>query len=533
MIRCKLLPFPVQALTLIWASLSLTACGSEARQGSAFTPDAGTSLADGGSTPTGDTGVITTPPLALTECPKSGSLTVCDLKLFGSARQPARDEPITLKGVVATTAPFAVSTDKDTQEVKLWGLFVQDPSLSPNQYAGVQVVFDPSLVESAPAEGDVVDIEGQYSLFGPDGGRPQAQVRVRTFSTTGHATVSPVAFASPELLAQGTSAEAYEGMLVQVSNVTATKLEVPSQSGSGVLFDAFEIDNTLVVSTEITTYRVQASEGFERITGVLRLGTSPFSAGLYLLTPRKGADIESKTPRVFLSSIPEIHQKPDHCTNNDQADSCVRARLSNVVVTAVGGYENATLRSLWAQDASIKDGRNAGIKIIYAKDDARYRPKVGENVDVEGRIQRYYGALQIYLPEILKGSGTSTITPVVVTSADLAAEATAGSNPYEGALVKVVDVEVTSVCIADQNGKDRGNWGLGDQIFVGSAFDYDYNGDLADCSDNKPCACDDHARPDDMRTKGDRFESVTGVVNYAYDRYRLEPRNSGDLKIAR
>lgn len=531
MTRRKLYLHAAQALPLSWALVCL-ACGSDSRQGSPLSPDAGTP-SDGGPAMTGDTGVITTPPLTVTECPKSQALTVCDLKLFGGARQPDRDEPVTLKGVVVTTPAFPISIDKDTQEVKLFALFVQDPSLDPNQYAGIEVVFPPSLSASAPNEGDVVDIEGQYNLFGPDGGRAQAQVKARTFTTTGRATISPITFTDPKILASGTGAEAYEGMLVQISNVTATKLEVPSASGTGVLFNAFEVDNALVVSTEISAYRAQDSEGFERITGVLRLGTSLFNAGLYLLTPRKGVDIESKTPRLFLSSIPEIHQKTDHCTNNDAQEQCVRARLSDVVVTAIGGYENSNLRSLWVQDKAVKDGRHAGIKLVYAKDGTGYRPKeVGEHIDIEGKIQRYYGALQIYLPEMVRGTGSSTISPVLVTPADLTAEAPVGSNPYEGTLVKVEDVEVTSVCIGDAKGRDRGNWALNDSIFMGSAFDYDYNGDLADCPTDAACACSARPRPDDMRNKGDRFESVTGIVNYAYDRFRLEPRSSSDLKRA-
>ena len=46
---------------------------------------------------------------------------------------------------------------------------------------------------------------------------------------------------------------------------------------------------------------------------------------------------------------------------------------------------------------------------------------------------------------------------------------------------------------------------------------------------NGDCSCAGMAVENDSRQVGDRFESMTGVVNYSFDVLRLEPRSDADL----
>lgn len=507
-----------------------------------------------GGTPRGDAG---TQPIG--DCPGDG-ITVCALKLPTSSRHPMLDEPVSLAGVVITTPTIALSRDRVSREVLLAGFYVQDPagaSFLDGRYSGILVTYKPAeLVGPIPVGagdgspiGQVVNIEGTYTEFGPDGFDKQKQLQAARIDSAGApVAIEPVAIEPPDRIGVGgTDAAAYEGVMVKISEATITESTV-MVNGQEV-FGAFRVTPTLIVSGQIYEYRnPQVGEQFTSIAGVLRLGTAPFEAGAYFITPRFAADVVSKNAAAEVRSIAGIQDptSPDRplesCENpngNEVIGKCATAKLTRVLVTAAGGYVSTNLRSLFVQDPSDADGRYAGVKIVFNPNQLRVVPSVGTFIDVEGEVIKYRGGVQIQYPTITRnGTETATLTPTLVSNlADLARDQMT-THAYEGSLVRVEGVTVTQRCVEDTSQRDHGYWIVGPNVMIGSAWDYDYNGDIrpagvmcldADQNPTGLCSCSAMSRPNDLRTVGDTFASITGVVDYSFGEYRIEPRSADDL----
>jgi predicted extracellular nuclease len=208
--------------------------------------------------------------------------------------------------------------------------------------------------------------------------------------------------------------------------------------------------------------------------------------------------------------------------------------LTDVVVTAVGGYVNANLRSMWIQDDSVADGRFSGVKVVYNPNSINILPERGMRIDIEGEVLEYFRGTQIQFATITVKSQTPvTIAPKVVSPADIARTSDPERSPWEGVLVRLENAEVTLACF-ETNGRDRGNFLLEDVVFVGGEFDYAYNGDLRPAGtcgnpeDPDACTCM-NPPPNDQRRLGDVFSSVTGVTDFSFGEFKLQPRDDADL----
>ncbi len=140
-------------------------------------------------------------------------------------------------------------------------------------------------------------------------------------------------------------------------------------------------------------------------------------------------------------------------------------------------------------------------------------PAVGDRIDVDGTVTMYYGQVQLSNVSYLSilSSGNEALVPVVALPADVA---TGGSRAaaLEGSLVQVMDVTVTDVAPAV---------GAGDKAPIN---EFVVTGGLR---------IDDFlhlATP--FPLLGDRFTSISGVLRYASNDSKLEPRDENDLARA-
>ncbi|MGP4070950.1 thermonuclease family protein [Piscibacillus sp. B03] len=137
----------------------------------------------------------------------------------------------------------------------------------------------------------------------------------------------------------------------------------------------------------------------------------------------------------------------------------------------------------------------AGI-VVRASD---FGAEVGDKISAKARTEEYFGLLQILPNEenvSLVEQGVGVPEPKVITSDDV-------GEAYEGQLVTVKDFYVDDV--------DRNN----------NYQAYDENGHFVIDSDTQ------------LVDKGQYYESITGVLTYNYDEYKVMPRNAEDVVEAK
>jgi predicted extracellular nuclease len=474
-------------------------------------------------------------------CPGEG-LTICDIKYEESPDHPALSDPVALTGLLVTTPVMTVSENPEGMAT-LFGFYAQDQETLQGEYAGVLVVYGPDLMASAPTVGDIVDINGTFEMFGREGAEQQKQVKAASIAVTNRGTIAPLEVSSPSVVLE--KAKAYEGVLLKLPEVAITN-NLIMHNGTEI-FNAFELENTLVVSGAMFRYsNPMVGEVFSSITGVLRLGTAPFDAGHYQLTPRFQVDVVPKNAAAVVTSIKDIQDitSPGHptegCRNvsGSTEGKCATARLTNVVVTAVDMYVSRNLRGFFVTDLSVADGRFAGVKVVYNPNSVNIIPERGMHVDIEGEIIDYFRGTQIqYATIAVSNTDMTMVEPRVVPVSEIARTSAPEMNPWEGQLVKIENVSVTTACLEDSQQRDHGNWVLNDTVYVGSGFEYAYNGDLRPqgtvCIDGEGnptglCACS-MPPPNDLRMVGDTFTSITGVMDYAFNELQIQPREDADL----
>ncbi len=155
----------------------------------------------------------------------------------------------------------------------------------------------------------------------------------------------------------------------------------------------------------------------------------------------------------------------------------------------------------YAQDPNVRPS-NAGIAVFVGRAPG---VTVGQQVEVTGELQEYFGELQIAAESFEARAGGSTIEPVDVTLEQAASEA------YEGMLVRV-DGAVTNLnydCSVDGSAcRDAGLWEVGGRSGV-VVFDRAYAGS------------------DWTARKGQL--PVAGVMTFRFERRRLMPRTAADF----
>lgn len=481
-------------------------------------------------------------PADRTPCPGDG-LTVCTLRLERAPGHPRQGQAIRLENVLVSTPTIAISSGGR-------GFYVQDPPSTnglAGRYSGILVELEANvLANGVPPIGEIVAVDG---LFDQAPEQPVSK-RLRATGVTRsgrRGQLRPVAIESAERVGTGgQDAPAYEGVLIKLEVVGIT--ESPAMINLRPYDGAFRVDNALIVGPGFyAVQRPSLGAPFSSLAGVLRLGTGPVNGGEYELSPRFVADVLFKSDasvarRIVDLQDPDSPGRPIETCRSDNGSrtmgKCAVADLRGVVVTAVGGYVSRNLRAIWVQDPAVPDGRFAGIKVVYNPGSIVYLPEVGHLVDVKGDSILYRGGMQIQSAKITRSGEDLMLLPPTVVQPEQIASKSPETHVYEGVFVAVENARVDLPCLEDDKLRDQGGWKIAGDVQIGTDFFYAYNGRTRPasvmCLDalNEPtgaCSCEAKTRPGDQRTLGDTFSRISGVVDYAFGAFELNPRGDGDL----
>ncbi len=150
---------------------------------------------------------------------------------------------------------------------------------------------------------------------------------------------------------------------------------------------------------------------------------------------------------------------------------------------------------------------------IYVYDDTRSLT-LGQNISISGTVSEYYGLTELTnTANFVSNSSGNAICTTLVTSDELNEACNAGSEAYEGMLVRLNDV----TCVV---GPD--SYGVGYLKSSGAT-------DSCLFDDDMHAYGTDH--PVDF-VAGQTYSYVIGVVQYLYGQYKVNPRFASDVVIS-
>ncbi len=147
----------------------------------------------------------------------------------------------------------------------------------------------------------------------------------------------------------------------------------------------------------------------------------------------------------------------------------------------------------------IQDGNGAynGIFVL----DYLNVPTIGDNLTISGVVDEYFNYTEIKNPTVftVNSSGNTLPTPTATTTSGVANEV------YEGVLVKVTNAN----CTADTTTNGNGEWTINDGSGALTVDDkmYAFNASVATAY------------------------NVTGVVDYSFSAFKLQPRDANDVEL--
>lgn len=284
---------------------------------------------------------------------------------------------------------------------------------------------------------------------------------------------------------------------VEITGEATLPAPVDLGDGSGVDWEDYES-----VAVTLTDQTIIAVDAFN--TGTLSGGVNLDDGFQYLDFDCRGS-YESLTGIVFYSyEEHSINPRTDDdrvgyagpvaevatVAQVQSGEMCGPVILEDVVATTVA-IDDEGSSTFFVQDAG--GGAMSGVG-AYVKDTV-LDIAVGDVVTLTGSADEFYDFTQVYVADAtgFSSSGASA-TPV----AESLSAPPGDWEPYEGMLVTLTDVTVTS----DQEyGEVATDWNIKiDDLFY------------------------DHTLGD-----GDTLATVTGVVYYSYEEWKLEPRSADDL----
>ncbi len=201
-------------------------------------------------------------------------------------------------------------------------------------------------------------------------------------------------------------------------------------------------------------------------------------------------------PALTATPISEIQTATDAGTDND----CYPSPEDGNNVT-VEGIITAVMSS---GRFYIQDGPDAWDGVyVY---DTSVMPTVGDEINMTAEVDEYYGLTELknVAAATILSSGNSVYDPIVITTGDLSGGCAAIGESYEGLLIKIENVVVTTA--ADQYGQWFIDDGSGACEVEDSFFAY-------------------------APSVGDVIPSISGVVSFGYSEYELNPRDIDDIDL--
>lgn len=218
---------------------------------------------------------------------------------------------------------------------------------------------------------------------------------------------------------------------------------------------------------------------------------------------------------------------PRHPENNSAVT------VKGVVVTSPmvkGASASTAPDAFWvAQPGGCgADGKKWSGIYVFAKNQT-ITVKPGDKVDLAGIYTEYYDESEIQASSVTVTGTEAVPEPAVVKPSDICKQKDCStSNPpgvkipcaggadaeaYEGVLVELDDVEVTSTAAPGSDCKPHGDFAVkaadsADQMFVSTLFRASYNY---------------------TPTVGQKFAKIAGIMEYSFEQFKVQPRGCDDL----
>ncbi len=187
-------------------------------------------------------------------------------------------------------------------------------------------------------------------------------------------------------------------------------------------------------------------------------------------------------------SIEEIQETDDESGDSPYSDQIITTKG---IVTYK--YESATTTNLYIQDA---EKQWSGIWVYDIEDICEENLQIGDEIYIIGAVDEYYGLTEI--DDIISLgvlSQDNTINPIQIDLSDI-------NESYESVLVELNNI------YCSQTSDDIGEWKISDgtnELKVDNLY-YSYS-----------------------PTLNEEFSSLTGILTYDWDKYKLQIRNSGEV----
>jgi predicted extracellular nuclease len=416
------------------------------------------------------------------------------------------------------------------------------------------------------AVGDIVNVDNgevdEFALTSDTSGRTLTEVvsrmnmKLTVTKVSSGTPPAPVVVLPWTLATNLDEAEKWEGVLIRFENVAVISAAavIGGTGGTDQTLAKMRVTGPFIVESSLTALVDTASppaslyhvgDCFASVSGI---GDYFFD---YLLLPRDASDIVTggtgcaTQETNCTDTIDNDHNGYADCADfacQASTPSCTAAttvidiqkgivavntpvQVEGVVVTAIKAGTSATQpKYVWVEDPTGVDF--SGIAVYKATAPAGLA--IGDQVTVKGVTTEYSGGGTGSVTEIqstaanpatITKTGTASVpTPMVLSPAALVAPPT--PNPYDGLLVKVVNVKVTNIN-PDKTTPDPAPYGtpnFGEWTVSDSNLRID---DLLMPSQGQPVGI----------AVGDCYTSVVGVFDYSFGNFKIEPRSAADLTM--
>ncbi len=416
--------------------------------------------------------------------------------------------PLTVDGVVVTTPMLETTADSEVPD----GFWVEEPGGGP--WSGIYV-FARDVAEPVEVNpGDVVDLRGTYDEY-----YDNSQLIVSSVTVTGSDDLPPAAIVTTgQVNTGGSEQEAYEGVLVQLEGVEISTADLGhgdfgvSPAGGGA---------ELYVSPDFDfNYDFEPTAGFafQRLSGVMDYGYDEAR-----LQPRSCDDLidSDGEPACRELSCPDgpvaIARIQDRSHEQAVARDC-EVTVEGVVVTSPV-FDTSGQPSFYVGEPA--GGQYSGI-FVWANGLDASGIAQGTSLNITGTYAEYYDNSQIVATDLTVTGSAELPAPADMTPAEIN-DAGPLAEAYEGVLVQVADVVTTQEVLPGSDGEDHGDFLVAamaapdDELVVGWQMRHAFA--CLDCQD-------------DQREEGQRFDTITGLLDYSYSHYRLQPRTVDDLVLS-
>jgi predicted extracellular nuclease len=352
-------------------------------------------------------------------------------------------------------------------------------------HSGIVVFLYADVVMGVPlSPGDTVTLTGAYDEF-----FDESQITVMSvdaISVTGTGPIpAPVEVSSADVVAGADSAESYEGVPVCLTDVTAT--DGTNQYGDFHVDDNMAVTNLFLFGTP-DFLDVLAGTFFARLCGPIR-----YTFEEYKIAPREPADFDATLVACAEGATPatiyEVQQ--GMFMPNDLV------LLEDVVVTTPFNFEGD---GFFVQDPG--GGEYSGIS-VYLPMPGGFVPTPGDVVTVCGAYDEFFDQSQMEVAsgDDVTASGNGPVPAPEVLGADVIGSG-AMAEAWEGVLVRVAPATVTTAA------NMFGEWEVDDALLLDDLFfDMGWPNPPVDTV----------------------YDSITGVLTYAFMNYKLAPRGEADL----